>query len=397
MQKGKRLIDISHRTEMDCKCMNVVFRADANKNIGMGHIMRCLSIADALSGVGCHVDFLVADDGVSKQIIDRGYNAIVLNSDYQSMDEELAHWPNIVANLIIIDSYYVTRTYFLEVKRRMKGVGGKLIYLDDVLSFPYPVDILINYNSYAAALIYDNLYAETSVKKPHMILGPTFAPLRSMFRGVPGHPQPKKVESILISTGGSDELHLALSIIRFLSENKREDRRVYHFLLGAMNADKESIRELAMKNEHIVIHENVSDMRRMICSSDLVISAAGSTLYEIASCGVPLITYSIADNQMPGAEAFERLGLGINVGDLRNPAGIDSRLAVNSTLDDCAVQRIMSATEELAADYDRRCKMGKLMQKMVDGFGADRMVKEIMKWMCSQPHIQQLPSRKTRD
>lgn len=49
---------------------------------------------------------------------------------------------------------------------------------------------------------------------------------------------------------------------------------------------------------------------------DICISAARTTLYEICACGVPLITYSLADNQIFGAKAFENLGLGINIGGL---------------------------------------------------------------------------------
>jgi len=65
--------------------------------------------------------------------------------------------------------------------------------------------------------------------------------------------------------------------------------------------------------------ENVQDMRGLICSMDLIVSAAGSTLYEICACGVPLITFVTADNQIRGAEAFSSLGLAVNIGDLREP------------------------------------------------------------------------------
>ena len=352
--------------------MEVIFRADANHIIGMGHIMRCLSIADAFASAGYSISFVIADDTVEILIKSRGYEVLVLNSDYTRMEEE--KWPSTAPDILIADSYFVTAKYLANL-HDMVNTGGKLVYIDDVYSFPYPVDILVDYNAYATPDIYDNLYTGASVDKPQMILGPTYAPLRSMFRSVPYRKQNKVVKDVLITTGGSDELHLALAILQSLLHHQNDARR-YHFILGAMNTDKDEIRRLARDN--IVLHENVGDMKSLICSCDLSISAAGSTLYEICACGVPLITYSLADNQIPGAQAFERLGLGINVGDLRNPESINSNLVMSGTLDSSAIERILMATDELSLDYNRRIEMSSKMQSMIDGYGADRMVKKIM-------------------
>ncbi len=365
---------------------NILIRADANKAIGMGHIMRTVSIAASFRTAGCNVEFIIADDSVSELISNRGYKAIILNSDYQRMDDELALWPqDIHADLIIVDSYYVTVDYLRSLKSRLKATNGKLVYIDDVYSFPYPVDILIDYNAYATKSIYDKLY-EVS-ERPQLILGPTYAPLRSMFRDVPKKVQPEDVRNVLISTGGSDELHLALAILQYLHDQlgredavKRTESCVYHFLIGAMNTDKEALYSLAstQNRDRIMLHENVSDMKSLISSCDLAISAAGSTLYEIAVCGVPLITFSLADNQIHGAEAFERLGLALNVGDLRDPESIDHNSVMSGTLDDGAVDRILTAVKELSGNYERRVAMSSQMQDMIDGFGADRMVAEIL-------------------
>ena len=133
--------------------------------------------------------------------------------------------------------------------------------------------------------------------------------------------------------------------------------------------------------DNIILHENVTEMKSLIIGCDLAISAAGSTLYEICACGVPLITYSLADNQIPGAEAFDRLKLGVNVGDLRAPDSIDPNLVISGDLDPTAVKRIMNTAEELAIDHKRRVLMGAKMQKLIDGFGADRMVQDILDLM----------------
>lgn len=331
----------------------IIIRADANPNIGMGHIMRCLSVADSFAASGEKVTFIHADDGVADLVHSRGYEAIVLHSDYREMEEKV--WPDLHPALTIVDSYFVTKPYLEKLRLR-----STVVYIDDILFFPYPVDILVNYNAYGPFAGYHELYENSGVEEPHFILGSTYAPLRAMFRGIPKKEQKKSVENVLISTGGSDPDHLALRIVE-----AEPTARTYHLLLGNMNEDKERIKALAAENQHLVLHENVTDMKTLICSMDLAVSAAGSTLYEICACGVPLITYVLADNQIPGAQAFERLGLALNLGDMREVEDLS--------------HLILSSIEELADNFERRVVVGEKMQSMIDGFGADRMVAEIMK------------------
>lgn len=103
----------------------IYIRADANPNIGMGHIMRCLSIADAFHTLGNSLMFILADEHVLPLITERGYEAIVLHSAYNNMEAELPLWESqgiVTADFIIVDSYYVTAgtsTY-----RAMRGMGN---------------------------------------------------------------------------------------------------------------------------------------------------------------------------------------------------------------------------------------------------------------------------------
>lgn len=365
--------------------MKIAFRADANKTIGMGHIMRCLSIADAFRALGHDILFIISDHGITSLINMRGYEAIVLNSDYKNMGQELPYWPSKTPNLIIIDSYYVTSQYLKQLHKKIARTGGKIVYLDDVYSFPYPVDVLVNYNAYATNDIYKKLYNGTDVSLPKLILGPRYAPLRTMFSGIAHKVQPEKVQNILISTGGSDELHLSLSLLRYIINNRGvtnkedESKFFYHILLGVMNADKEEIKQLAKGKHFAVLHENVTDMKSLIEKMDLAISAAGSTLYEICACGVPLITLATADNQIRGAEAFERIGMGVNIGDVRDPKTIVHECIVSGSLNALAPQKIIAAVEKLASDYEKRVLMGTKMQNMIDGYGANRLVNDILK------------------
>lgn len=356
----------------------IFIRADANPKIGMGHIMRCLSIADAAANLGQDTTFILADDNVYSLVRSRGYKVIILHSSYNDMESELSIWPDTGPNRIIVDSYFITDKYLLSLKNKV-GQNGKLIYIDDLASFPYPVDVIVNYNAYGPNIDYRGLYHISGVNMPDLILGSTYVPLRSMFRNIPHKVQNEKTDNILISTGGSDNLHLTLALVHYLcSESRKYEDKTFHFLLGAMNTDKEEIGVMAAGCDRIILHENVSDMKELISSCDLVVSAAGSTMYEICACGVPLITYSSADNQIPGTEAFDTLGLAVNIGDLRDPDSVDSSLVMSGKLDGSAADRIFAAVDELSNDFNKRCEIGFKMQEMVDGFGADRMVREIL-------------------
>lgn len=351
----------------------IFIRADANHSIGMGHIMRCLSIADAFTMVNeTKISFVLADDNAYQLICGRGYSAVVLNTDYTNMESELCRWPETEPELIVVDSYYVTKAYLQKLRNRTE----KLIYIDDLASFAYPVDILINYNIYAPYINYHDIYISNKLSEPFLILGARYAPLRRMFRNIQKKQQPETVHNILFSTGGADELHLNLALIHHLLKTGTKGR-CFHFLLGAMNTDKELFRSISKGNEDIVLHDNVIDMENLISSCDLVVSAAGSTLYEVCACGIPMIVYSIANNQKKGMEAFEKLGLAINVGDLRTKESLSLSLEMKGKLDEDAVERVFGAIDKLSDEYNYRVKIGIQMQNLIDGFGADRIVKAI--------------------
>lgn len=349
--------------------MNIIFRADANHNIGMGHVMRCLSIADSYKHYGHNVKFIIAEHKVENLIKERGFEVIVLFSDYTKLDEELKTLPQIInIDVLFIDSYYVTPYYLSEIKTKFNCT---IVYIDDLHSFPYPVDVLINYNIYGLDINYKQIYSDSGTKCPQLLLGPSFAPLRQAFRRTPTQKQKKLVKNILISTGGADELHLALTFAKTITKYKPQKYK-YHILLGSLNQDKEDIKAIAAKSETIVLHENVRDMNTLLHSMDIAISAAGSTLYEICACGVPLITYILADNQIPGATSFEKIGLAINVGDVRDKCSAKKDLS--NTLKADTITSFLNAIEKLSNDYEQRVAVGMRMQKMIDGFGAERIV-----------------------
>lgn len=338
----------------------ILIRADGNAEIGTGHIMRCLSIADALREKGQTVLFVTADEHMQETIGRRGYEAAILYSDYRDLEAERGELLKLIhdtgADGIFIDSYFVTPDYLQTVREQIP-----VAYLDDLGSFGYPADLLINYNVYGPGIDYRELYEQAGESCPPTLLGPKYAPLRRMFRGIPKRVPKEKASDILVSGGGSDPAHIGLRLIREVPEDGYG--MIWHFLIGGMNPDYEEIRRLAEGKSHLRIHHDVADMRSLISGCDIAIAAAGSTMYEIAACGTPMITYTMADNQRPGAKAFQEMGMAVSCGDLREGS----------------VDCLLSEAIRMAGDYALRKQMGEQMQEAVDGRGAERICNRILR------------------
>ena len=124
--------------------MNKLFiRTDANQNIGMGHIMRCITIAKALKSMQCI--FLVSDLKASCIVEANGFELLCLNTDYKSMDIKESDTINSLGyqygiNNILVDSYFVNNDYLLELKKQF--IVGCFNCKKEWLS----ADYIINYN-----------------------------------------------------------------------------------------------------------------------------------------------------------------------------------------------------------------------------------------------------------
>ena len=341
--------------------MKVIIRADANSNIGQGHVMRCLSLCDAFKDKGHECLFVCAKDTPMDFIMNRGYDVYYLTTSYNRMDDELALLERIIAeekaDLLIIDSYYVTHDYFEAL-----GKVIKTVYLDDVYEFAYNVDCLVNYNVYADEEKYKEMYVTEKVKTPEMIIGPTYAPLRKEFseRNIK---EINEIKNIMISVGGADPLHLAYGFALGFSEDEFFKDKNINMILGKMEPDIDKIKSICEATKNISYFVNVKDMKEKIEEADIVISAAGSTQYEICACGKPCICFSMADNQVPGGEKFGELGAFIYAGDARD--------------NECFFYDVLNAVKRIAADSALAKEMSRKASEIADGHGAERIVKEL--------------------
>lgn len=334
----------------------IVFRADGNPQIGTGHIMRCLSLADALREQGGKITFVTAEPYFQRLIQTRSYPCTVLGTAYDRMEEELSIFLPIIERerpeLVILDSYFVTPQYMEAVKRTVP-----LLYTDDLNLFDYPVDIVVNYNIYGPDMPYP--------QNKMYLLGPQYAPLRKEFQGLSQRNTKDRVENVLVSTGGTDQYHVALHCAEYLREHLPRENMIFHLVLGAMNRDIVQLEQIAKDFSFIKLHRQVTDMCSLMLQCDAAISAAGTTLYELCACGLPTVTYILADNQIQGAQMFQKAGLMPCAGDIREDA--------------CFLERLFELLNSLADDFAQRQRIAEQMQGAVDGRGAARLAEAILK------------------
>lgn len=334
--------------------MMILFRADGNPDIGTGHIMRCLSLADALQEQGWEITFITAEPYFQRLIQTRGYPCTVLGTAYDRMEEELSIFLPIIERerpeLVILDSYFVTSQY-MEAIRNI----SRLLYIDDLNAFDYPADAVVNYNIYGPELPYP--------QNKTYFLGPQYAPLRKEFQGLSQRNTKDRVENVLVSTGGTDQYHVALHCAEYLREHLPRENMIFHFVLGAMNRDIVQLEQIAEDFSFIKLHRQITNMCSLMLQCDAAISAAGTTLYELCACGVPTVTYILADNQIEGAKGFQRNGLMSCAGDVR--------------VDNYFVERVFNELKKLNK-VKLRQKTAQQLHMLVDGAGAYRLAETIM-------------------
>lgn len=356
--------------------LSIAFRADGGKNVGLGHIVRCLSLARAFRRNGCKVYFFSKlDEGIEKA---RHENFVVVRLPSAVQETEYGNPTHLAdeahqmisllqeynIDVLVIDTYNVSKEYFLTLKPYVT----RLAYIDDVNKFLYPVDIVINGNITGQSLGYKK-YDQKQV----LFLGTEYNMIRDEFSNIPPRTVRTNVEEILITTGGGDPYNLTGKLLDSLLQEEEFVNVRFNVLIGSGFTDCEYIGDLSKKYDNVFLYANsvlshkllgiiYSEVSAIMMRSDLAISAGGSTLYELAACGTPALAVILADNQEGIVHKMDELGYVINLG-------------WYNQLDE---GQVLVRLREMMNDYQRRKVMSDKGQRLVDGKGTDRLVLSII-------------------
>jgi UDP-2,4-diacetamido-2,4,6-trideoxy-beta-L-altropyranose hydrolase len=337
----------------------IAIKTDGNTTIGSGHIMRCISIANEIRADNMDVLFICTDDCSAQIIRSFGFAAEITNGIYNHPDAETEKLLYILKehhiSKILVDSYYVTPGYLSEIRKQ-----AKLFYIDDLAAFHYPVDVLINYNINYDDYIYEGIY-----KTEKLILGPKYAPLRKEFQGISPIRIKDKVESIMITTGGTDPFNISGRVLDAAARDDAFTDVKFDVIIGKFNQSEAYLARAAEHNPNIRLHENAV-ISEIMLHSDIAVSAGGSTVYELCVCGLPSVLFSFADNQRKPCEAFKAKNVALYAGDYAAAQAND-------------VNRIIDSLKELMINRATRQRLHGNALQVTDGRGAQRIAQEMLK------------------
>lgn len=337
----------------------VYIRVDGNSIIATGHVMRCLTIANQLQNMGVDIAFVLADDKPCYLLDSTRYEIDIINSKWDDYDYEIGIMSDYIKDndvkALLIDSYYVTRKYLDAISKLTK-----IIYIDDLNSFVYPVHTVINYHPWIQK--YDYKEACYASYGTDFLLGSQYTPLREEFIHSE-YKVNKEIKKILITTGGADSHNLLGNILSEIQKTVLAGCVEIYAIVGIFNEHKNELKELAKNNDSVTLYENVPDMSKLMKQCDIAVSAGGATLYELCACGIPTVNVQIADNQQAGNVLAERDCV-LFAGDVREG------------MTEC-VENVINCIYEYKNNYELRVRHSEAMREMFDGLGANRIAKYI--------------------
>lgn len=308
----------------ECSVMKVAFRADASIQIGTGHVMRCLTLADELRARGSECIFICREHqgNLIEQLRRKGYTTFSLAIENEA-DNDLPHSPWLGAtqrkdadactpilakfqpDWLIVDHYALDYRW----EHILASHCGALMVIDDLADRKHCCRILLDQTYGRSADDYRPLVpddCEVLCGCDYALLRPEFAENReySLKRRV--HPQ---LKSILVTLGGVDRDNITSKVLFALSTCKLPDDCNITVIMGPTAPFLTHVQQQAHTMPRPTnVCVDVNNMAQLMADSDLAIGAAGSTSWERCCLGLPTITLVLANNQKWIARGLSQVG-----------------------------------------------------------------------------------------
>lgn len=347
----------------DIEKFEVAFRVDGGFSLGMGHVMRCCSIADALSEWGIRSLFICSNSNLQSFLESFGFGFFCTNVDYKEPDKDLKTVKEIICQtgckIFVSDTYYVSNSYLKSLQS----------YCQVWCISPDPdrvaaCNTILNYSGYVGW----EAYSDVPLLDTQMLVGTEYAPLARQYWDKKKIQLKEKVSDILIVSGGSDVFGACPKILNLLDALEETEGIAKNIIVAKLAKYPNGLLSEWRKRPDVRIHFAPSCLADIIERCDLAISAAGTTIYELLGLGVPTICFAVVDNQLQ-AEGLD--GCVKWCGDLR--VG-ESSLKIN----ELTIDRIKDAVIDLL-QKDSRDKLINQSFHHFDTLGSLRIAKEIVK------------------
>ncbi len=360
---------------------NVAFRVDSSARIGSGHLMRCLTLAEEMQARGSSVVFICRDlaGNLTDLVQRKGFKVIRLKAPPASLGangpgQDYEEWLGVPwsqdadetrqvlaagapVDWLIIDHYALGQGW----EQRLRSQVQRILVIDDLANRSHDCDCLLDQN---LCRNMGERYHDRVPRNCRQLLGPQYALLRKEFGAAREslRERPESVNNVLLFFGGADptnETEKALDALDLVNQASFSTAVV----VGQSNPNQQRIQSRCSQRPRTQSHVQTANMADLMTQADLALGASGSSTWERCCLGLPSLTVSIADNQVPIAEEADRAGLLVNMG----------------RASEVTAQGIADHFISLMGDSARRRAMGRRGLDLVDGRGGQRVAMTLLK------------------
>ncbi len=291
----------------------VFVRADGSTAIGIGHILRSLTLAQELKLEGYDVVFLCRElnNVLVKRIKDAGCG-FVLIPKIEPFEQEKIFVGSLIKERkpqwIIVDHYGIKEDYYSFLGKH----SVKILAIDDINHTRFPVNILLNQNIHALDLKYECL------PKTVQLLGPQYALVRKIYQQRRQNALIRKeLSNVLIFMGGGDQDNQTLKVFHAACSLRRSIK--IQIVIGGAYPHRRSLeQEVKNSGRDVVIHQDLDHLADVMLCADLAIGSGGSVSWEMATMKLPMVLMPIAENQRGVVDSLAKTGAAINAGWFRD-------------------------------------------------------------------------------
>ncbi|MCK9225849.1 MAG: hypothetical protein M0Q02_12300 [Candidatus Muirbacterium halophilum] len=329
--------------------MKILILTEASQKKGLGHVIRCMSVYNEAVANSIDVTLIVNSDSCIKSFIN------VQNGVVQNWLLNESVFRNIIKNYdcVVIDSYDISDSFCNILSETCKIP----VFIDYIQKRVYFRGIVVD------ASVEPLKYNYSQNKKVKYLKGFDFVLLRDEFKPINRRVIKENITDILISLGGTDVRNLTPFIIDILKSEG------VNLKIMCNENFKNVIDFNDYKNIQLIYNPTPKIIKKNMLESDIAISSAGQTLNELAVCQTPTIMIGVADNQHWNINLFKRQGF----------------LFAGWWNDETLKNNIISCYNYYKAQKNRAIVINSI-KSMIDGFGAARLIKEILTWSDSEKY-----------
>ena len=272
--------------------MEILFLTEGGRNIGFGHITRCEALSQGFEAKGIRPKFIInGDDSVIDLLPEGRYQIFDWIKERGRLFEQIRK-----TNVVVIDSYLANLKFY----KRLSDLVKVPVYIDDNKRIDYPKGVVINSSIYAEKIGYP------ASKEIIYLLGSKYIFLRKEFWEINEKEIKEEVKSIMVTFGGDDSKNMTLLVLDFL--NQYYPDVIKKVVIGKRFRKIQDLDRLKNSRTFFSYDPDAEGMKNIMIDSDIAISAAGATLYELARVGLPSIVVTVANNQLNNAIGWKNAG-----------------------------------------------------------------------------------------